>query len=135
MRILVTGGAGYIGSHAARWLQRTGHDVWVYDNLSTGHRAAALPERLVEGELMDRPLLEGVLAEHGIEAVMHFAASALVGESVTDPAKYYHNNIVASCQLFEAMRATGVSRVVFSSTAATYGVPEQMPITESLKSV
>jgi UDP-glucose-4-epimerase GalE len=130
MKILVSGGAGYIGSHAARWLQRAGHDVWVYDNLTTGHGAAVLPGRLVEGELTDRPRLEGLLSSKGIEAVMHFAASALVGESVTDPGKYYYNNIVASCQLFEAMRSVGVPRIVFSSTAATYGTPDKMPITE-----
>jgi UDP-glucose-4-epimerase GalE len=130
MRILVTGGAGYIGSHAARLLQRAGHDVWIYDNLGLGHRAAALPGRLIEGELLDQPKVESALREHKIEAVMHFAAFAQVGESVSDPAKYYHNNVVASLALFEAMRAAAVKSIVFSSTTATYGEPKKIPITE-----
>ncbi len=130
MNILVTGGAGYVGSHAARWLARAGHDVWVYDNLSVGHRAAALPGRLIEGELADEAKLRAALKEHSIEAVMHFAAFALVGESVTDPAKYYRNNITATLSLLEAMRSAGVAKLVFSSTTATYGAPKQIPITE-----
>jgi UDP-glucose 4-epimerase len=130
MNILVVGGAGYIGSHAARHLDRMGHEVWVYDNLTTGHRAAALPGKLIEGALTDRRKLEDVLREKAIAAVMHFAASALVGESVVDPAKYYQNNVVGTCTLLEAMRAAGVSRIVFSSTAATYGTPSRVPITE-----
>lgn len=130
MKVLVTGGAGYIGSHAARLLYATGHDVWVYDNLSLGHRTAVPPGRLIEGDLMDRPRLIESLAEKRIEAVMHFAAFASVNESVMDPAKYYQNNVVASLNLLEAMRATGVSRIVFSSTTATYGVPQRVPITE-----
>ena len=93
MKILVTGGAGYVGSHAARKLDQAGHDVWIYDNLRTGHRAAALPGRLVEGELADGDKLKNVLREHQIEAVMHFAAFALVGESVQHPAQYYKNNV------------------------------------------
>jgi UDP-glucose 4-epimerase len=130
MRILVTGGAGYIGSHAARVLDRAGHDVWVYDNLSRGHRAAALPGRLIEGELADQARLTQVLREQQIEAVMHFAAFALVGESVADPAMYYRNNVLGSLSLFEAMRAAGVRRIVFSSTTATYGAPRRLPIRE-----
>jgi UDP-glucose-4-epimerase GalE len=130
MNILVVGGAGYIGSHAARLLQSTGNSVWVYDNLTTGHRGAALPDRLIEGELFDRLKLEKVLTEKKIDSVMHFAASALVGESVADPAKYYQNNVVGTCSLLEAMRKAGVSRIVFSSTAATYGNPSRVPITE-----
>ncbi|HEV3003961.1 MAG TPA: UDP-glucose 4-epimerase GalE [Pirellulales bacterium] len=130
MNILVTGGAGYIGSHAVRLLSRAGHDVWVYDNLSLGH-AAAVPEgKLVVGELADREKLSQTLTERRIEAVMHFAAFAAVGESVIDPAKYYQNNVVASLALLEAMRSAGVSRIVFSSTTATYGEPEHMPISE-----
>lgn len=130
MRILVSGGAGYVGSHAARVLDRAGHDVWVYDNLSQGHRSAALPGRLIEGELTDRARLEATLGERQIDAVMHFAANALVGESVANPAKYYQNNVVATLSLLEAMRAADVKRIVFSSTTATYGQPERMPITE-----
>ena len=121
MKILVTGGAGYIGSHATRLLHRSGHEVWVYDNLSTGHRAAALPGRLIEGELADQLRLEDVLETHRIDAVMHFAALALVGESVTDPALYYRNNIGGSLSLLEAMRRRKVSKIVFSSSTATYG--------------
>jgi len=130
VNVLVTGGAGYIGSHAARQLAKAGHEVWVYDNLSLGHRAAVAPGRLIEGELMDRPRLTTALTEKRIDAVMHFAAFAAVNESVVDPAKYYQNNVVASLNLLEAMRAAGVARIVFSSTTATYGVPEVVPITE-----
>ena len=131
MRILVTGGAGYVGSHAARLLVGAGHDVWVYDNLSQGHRGAAPAGRLIVGELADRRRFgPRCSSKKRIEAVMHFAAFALVGESVTDPAKYYQNNVVASLDLLEAMRAAGVKQIVFSSTTATYGVPERVPITE-----
>jgi UDP-glucose 4-epimerase len=130
VKVLVTGGAGYIGSHAARRLAAAGHDVWVYDNLSLGHRAAVAPGRLIEGDLMDRPRLIASLADEQIDAVMHFAAFASVNESVVDPAKYYQNNVVASLNLLEAMRAVGVGRIVFSSTTATYGVPQHVPITE-----
>jgi UDP-glucose-4-epimerase GalE len=130
MNILVTGGAGYVGSHAARLLHRAGHDVWVFDNLSTGHRGAALPGRLIVGQLADRPLVEQVLREKEIEAVMHFAASASVGESMVDPAVYYRNNIVVTIGLLDAMRAVGARKIVFSSTTATYGVPRRVPIAE-----
>ena len=131
MNILVTGGAGYVGSHAARLLDRAGHEVWVYDSLVYGHRRAALPGKLIEGDLMDRAKLESVMHEKSIEAVMHFAAFAYVGESVELPHKYYQNNIVASLSLLEAMRTVGVERIVFSSTTATYGEPKKVPITES----
>jgi UDP-glucose 4-epimerase len=130
MRILVTGGAGYIGSHAARLLSRAGHDVWCYDSLILGHPLAAPEGRLIVGELADRPRVEAALSEHKIDAVMNFAAFAAVGESVVDPARYYQNNVVASLTLLEAMRATGVQRIVFSSTTATYGAPDRIPITE-----
>ncbi len=130
MRVLVVGGAGYIGSHALRVLARAGHQVWAYDNLSEGHRAAVPPGLLIEGDLHDGTLLEKVLREHAIEAVMHFAACALVGESMVDPAKYYHNNIVGTLSLLEAMRRAGVNRIVFSSTTATYGAAVTIPITE-----
>jgi UDP-glucose 4-epimerase len=130
VRVLVTGGAGYIGSHAMRLLARGGHEVWAYDNLSLGHRAAVPAGRLIEGELMDRPRLVEALRSRQIEAVMHFAAFASVGESVADPAKYYQNNVVATLNLLEAMREAGVAKIVFSSTTATYGVPERIPIRE-----
>jgi UDP-glucose-4-epimerase GalE len=130
MNILVTGGAGYVGSHAVRRLTQAGHQVWVYDNLGLGHRGACAAERLIVGDLADGRRLEAALRENRIEAVMHFAAFALVGESVSNPAKYYANNVLGSLSLLEAMRAAGVSRIVFSSTTATYGAPEKMPISE-----
>jgi UDP-glucose 4-epimerase len=131
MNILVTGGAGYIGSHASRLLAASGRTIWVYDNLSRGHRAAVLPGRLIEGDLADRAKLAAAMREHQIEAVMHFAAFALVGESVSDPALYYENNVVAALSLLEAMRDAGVKKFVFSSTTATYGEPAKMPIAET----
>ena len=133
MNILVTGGAGYVGSHAARILARAGHDVWVYDNLSRGHRAAAPAGRLIEGDIADAEQLVDSLRAHRIDAVMHFAAFALVGESVSDPALYYNNNVIGTLVLLDAMRAAGVDRLVFSSTTATYGIPDAIPITEQEK--
>ena len=130
MNILVTGGAGYIGSHAVRFLTERGHQVWVFDNLSTGHPEAVSSDRLIQGELRDEATIAKSLQEHRIDSVMHFAACALVGESVVDPEKYYQNNVVGTLTLLRAMRAAGVSRFVFSSTAATYGTPERSPITE-----
>jgi UDP-glucose 4-epimerase len=130
MRILVVGGAGYIGSFAVRHLLRAGHDVRAFDNLDLGH-AWAVPEgRLVAGDLADRPAVEAALRDHRAEAVMHFAAFASVPESVADPAKYYRNNVVGTLNLLDAMRAAGVGRIVFSSTCAVYGVPERVPIAE-----
>lgn len=131
MNVLVTGGAGYIGSHATRLLLRAGQAVTVFDNLSRGHREAVPAGLLVQGELMDRDLLVRVMRERRVEAVMHFAAFALVGESMAEPAMYYQNNVVSSLTLLEAMRIAGVRRIVFSSTTATYGVPARIPITES----
>jgi UDP-glucose-4-epimerase GalE len=133
MRILVTGGAGYIGSHAVKLFRSRGHDVWIYDNLSFGHRAAVPAERLVVGDLSQADRLDQVMVERRVEAVVHFAAYAYVGESVKDPAKYYQNNLVNTLTLFEVMRRLRVGRVVFSSTCATYGVPESVPITEEEK--
>jgi UDP-glucose-4-epimerase GalE len=130
MRILVTGGAGYIGSHAVRLFLEMGHDVWVYDNLCTGHRAAVPAERLLVGDLSEGHRLDHALLAHRIEAVVHFAASALVGESVQHPARYYHNNLVNTLRLFDALHRHRIGRIVFSSTCATYGIPEQVPITE-----
>ncbi len=131
MNVLVVGGAGYIGSHAVRLLRDAGHTVWVYDNLSRGHREAVPDGLLIEGELTDRKLLVDTLRGKKIDAVMHFAAFALVNESVNDPSLYYHNNVIAAIDLLEAMRETGVSRIVFSSTTATYGEPEIVPIRET----
>lgn len=130
MRILVTGGAGYIGSHTVKLLLSRGHDTTVYDNLSLGHRAAVPAERLVVGDLKDIDHLDHVLVSQRIEAVIHFAASTYVGESVTNPAKYYQNNLANSLQLLDRCRKHGIQRFVFSSTAATYGVPEVVPIPE-----
>ncbi len=131
MNILVTGGAGYVGSFAVRHLLEEGHAVWVYDNLVMGHRAAVPEGRLIVGDLHDQGLLEKTIHDHRVEAVMHFAAFAYVGESVTDPAKYYRNNVVGTLSLMNAMKARGVDRIVFSSTCATYGVPQRMPMDES----
>ena len=130
MNVLVVGGAGYIGSHAVRKLTDAGHHVLVYDNLSRGHREAVPDGLLIEGELTDTATLTRVLTEHGIEAVMHFAAFALVNESVNDPALYYQNNVVATLSLLEAIRLADVKKFVFSSTTATYGEPDQVPISE-----
>lgn len=131
MRVLVIGGAGYVGSHTVRMLVRNGHDVVVYDNLSKGHSQSVLDAELIVGELADRQNLIRVLNEKKIDAVMHFAAFALVGESVAQPAMYYLNNISAPLELLEAMREAGVWRIVFSSTTATYGQPEKIPIAET----
>lgn len=133
MNILVTGGAGYIGSHAVRLLQTAGHEVWVYDNLSCGHREAVPEGLFIEGNVGDRARVTAVLNDKSIDAVMHFAAFALVGESVAQPSKYYQNNVIETLNLLEAMRAANVSRFVFSSTTATYGVPDKIPITEDEK--
>ncbi len=130
LRILVTGGAGYVGSFAVARLLADGHDVVVYDDLSKGHAAAVPAGRLVRGDLRDGPRLRSVLAERRIEAVMHFAARALVAESVADPALYWDVNVGGTLALLEAMRATGVARVVFSSSCAVYGEPERVPIAE-----
>jgi UDP-glucose 4-epimerase len=130
MRVLVVGGAGYIGSHAVRELIQEGHDVAVFDNLVHGHREAVPEGRLVVGDLADRDILERVLRDQRSEAVLHFAAFASVPESVAEPARYYRNNVIGSLNLLDAMRAAGVGRIVFSSTAAVYGVPETNPISE-----
>ena len=130
MNIMVVGGAGYIGAHAVRFLLAAGHHVTIYDNLSRGHRESVPEGLLVEGDLTDRAKVVSLLHEHQIEAVMHFAAFALVNESVTDPGIYYHNNVIATLELLEAMREADVRKIVFSSTTATYGAPDTMPIRE-----
>ena len=126
--ILVSGGAGYIGSHAARALRRSGYEVVLYDNLSTGFRRLAQGFELVEGDIADEARLRPALA--GVDAVMHFAAHAYVGESVENPRKYFRNNVVAALSLLNCAMDAGIRRFLFSSTCAVYGVPEQIPITE-----
>src|SRR5688572_11775726 len=119
MRILVTGGAGYIGSHSVRLFLDRGHDVWVYDSLVFGHRRAVPEDRLIIGDLAETARLDHALVAHRIEAVVHFAAFAYVGESVKEPAKYYQNNVVNTLHLLECLRRHRVGRIVFSSTCAT----------------
>ncbi|WP_019639872.1 UDP-glucose 4-epimerase GalE [Paenibacillus fonticola] len=131
MAILVTGGAGYIGSHTVAELLERGKEVVVIDNLQSGHREALLGGKLYEGDLRDKALLAKLFAENEIEAVIHFAANSLVGESMQNPVKYYDNNVYGTLCLLEAMDAANVRRIVFSSTAATYGEPEKVPIEES----
>jgi len=113
-----------------RLFAERGHEVWVYDNLCQGHERAVPPGRLIKGDLADTHALECALRQHDLEAVIHFAAFAFVNESVQDPAKYYRNNLVGTLNLLDAMRRCRVARIVFSSTCATYGVPEKVPITE-----
>ena len=129
--ILVTGGAGYIGSHTAKALARAGYYPITYDNLSTGHRWAVQWGPLVEGDLENRDLLCRALRDNRVEAVIHFAASAEVGESMAAPQKYFQNNVVNSMNLLEAMREAKVRHIIFSSTCATYGIPKRVPISES----
>jgi UDP-glucose 4-epimerase len=129
---MVTGGAGYIGSVVTEQLLLDGHEVVVYDNLEKGHRAAVVaPAEFVQADLADCEKLREVLTTHRVDSVMHMAAHALVGESCEQPAKYYRNNVVNALNLLEAMRETDVRRIVFSSTAATYGEPEKQPIEET----
>ena len=135
MAVLVTGGAGYIGSHAVRELARSGHEVFVYDNLSAGHRLAAETALgrsgyLIEGDIRDTEHLRKALGSGKVDAVMHFAASLSVADSVKDPIGYYANNVTGALSVLEAMVATGVQKFVFSSTAAVFGNPERTPIAE-----
>ena len=132
MNMLVTGGAGYIGSVVVEELISDGHQVTVYDNLSKGHRDSVAPgAEFVHAELLDSETLTTTLLQRKIEAVIHMAADSLVGESVVKPSKYYQNNLVAGLAMLEAMRKTGVMRLVFSSTAAVYGEPVKQPIEET----
>jgi UDP-glucose 4-epimerase len=130
MKILVCGGAGYIGSNMTALLARESHEPIVFDNFSKGHRAAVKGIQVVMGDLADRALLVKTLGEFGIEAAMHFAAYIEVGESVREPLKYYQNNLSNTQNLLSAMQETGVEKFVFSSTAAVYGTPQRVPITE-----
>src|SRR5690242_2534901 len=131
MHVLVTGGAGYIGSVVAAELLRDGHEVTVYDNLYKGHRdAVPAGATFVQGDLFEGDLLARTFRERGTAAVMHFAALSLVGESVAEPALYFRNNVAGTISLLDAMRTEGVGRLVFSSTAAVYGQPQSTPISE-----
>jgi UDP-glucose 4-epimerase len=133
MKILVVGGAGYIGSICAELLLNEGHDVGILDNLSEGHRRAVDPRaRFIEGDLQDRESTLSILEETRPDAVMHFAASALVGESMRDPSKYFRNNIGNGVNLLDAMVAHDVKRIIFSSTCAIFGPPDSLPIDETL---
>jgi UDP-arabinose 4-epimerase len=128
--IVLVGGAGYIGSHCAKYLSRQGFLPVVYDDLRRGHREAVRWGPLELGDIADQPRLTDVLRKYAPKAVMHFAAYAYVGESVTDPASYYRNNVGGTLSLLDAMRATGVRDLVFSSTCASYGIPDSVPILE-----
>ncbi|RCW72126.1 UDP-galactose 4-epimerase [Marinobacter nauticus] len=132
MKVLVTGGAGYIGSHVVRQLAAAGHDIVVFDNLSTGYRWAVTAGELVVGDLADEQALEAVFSEHGFEAVLHFAANIVVPESVANPLKYYSNNTRNTLNLLKMVERYQVPYMVFSSTAAVYGMPEQTVLTEDL---
>ncbi len=135
MNVLVAGGAGYIGSHTVKRLKEAGHSPVIYDNLSRGHRSVVeiLQVPAVFADLNDRGALEKGLREHRIDTVMHFAAYAYVGESVTHPLMYYQNNVATTISVLEAMRQAGVNRFIFSSTCAVYGDPDRVPITENEK--
>ena len=132
--ILVTGGAGYIGSHAALALKKAGYAVIILDNLSYGHQEIVdnvLQVKLIVGDTSDRSLLDELFTTHKIDAVMHFAAYIAVGESVKEPGKYYRNNVASTLNLLEAMLAHGIDKIVFSSTCAVYGMPKEIPMTEN----
>jgi UDP-glucose 4-epimerase len=129
--ILVTGGAGYIGSHVVKELLKKGHQPIVYDNLQTGHRKAVKGVPFIEGDLNDQGRLREVFQSHAIESVMHFAADCLVGESVTDPLKYFNNNVKNGIQLLEILESLRIRKIVFSSSAAVYGEPIEIPIRET----
>ncbi|MCC0176473.1 UDP-glucose 4-epimerase GalE [Waterburya agarophytonicola K14] len=132
--ILVTGGAGYIGSHAALALKKAGYEVIILDNLSYGHQEIVdhvLQLKLIVGDTSDRAVLDKLFTTHKIDAVMHFAAYIAVGESVKEPGKYYRNNVASTLNLLEAMLAHGINKIVFSSTCAVYGMPKEVPMTEN----
>ena len=128
--VLVTGGAGYIGAHACKALARAGYTPITYDNMVYGHRSAVKWGPLEEGDITDSVRLEAVMRKYNPKAVMHFAAYAYVGESVEKPSKYYHNNVAGTLTLLDSMRSCSIDKIIFSSTCATYGMPEQIPIPE-----
>lgn len=130
MAVLVTGGAGYIGSHTVAALHERGDEIVILDNLQQGHEEALLGGKLYVGDLRDGETLDKLFSENQIDAVIHFAANSLVGESMQNPGKYYHNNVYGTLCLLEKMNEYGVKKIVFSSTAATYGEPENVPIDE-----
>ncbi len=130
MNVLVIGGAGYIGSHAARALRSAGHKVTIFDNLSTGYESLAKGFELLKGDVLDAKALAKVLS--GVEAIMHFAAHAYVGESVTNPRKYFHNNVEGGLSLLNAAVESGVKKIIFSSTCAVYGEVAKVPIDENI---
>lgn len=132
MNILVTGGAGYIGSHTVRLLEKSGGKVVIYDNLITGHQAAVKNSIFVKGDIFDSERLTDTIKRYEISAVVHFAAYSLVGVSMVKPQEYYHNNVAGTLNLLDVMLANGVKQLVFSSTAAVYGEPESSPITEAM---
>ncbi|WP_078556709.1 UDP-glucose 4-epimerase GalE [Bacillus alkalicellulosilyticus] len=131
MTILITGGAGYIGSHTALYLQNNNEDIIILDNLQKGHQKATLSKRFYKGDIRDEALLDFIFSTHEITSVIHFAANSLVGESVENPLEYYHNNVIGSYTLVKKMVEHGVKNIVFSSTAATYGEPDSIPIQET----
>lgn len=131
MAVLVTGGAGYIGSHTVVELSNQGEEVIILDNLQKGHRQAVTAGIFYQGDIRDAEVLDRIFRQHEIDAVVHFAADSLVGESVQQPLKYYDNNVVTAQRLLSKMQEYGVKRIVFSSTAATYGEPKRVPICES----
>ena len=131
MKILLTGGAGYIGSACVRWLIRHGHDPIAFDNMVDGNAPAVPRGRLVEGDVCDADLLTRTMKDHGTEAVMHFAALASVPLSISDPSSYWQANVIGTRSVLESMRASGVPKIVFSSTAATYSFDAEMPILET----
>jgi UDP-glucose-4-epimerase GalE len=130
LNILVTGGAGYIGSHTADAIEKSGNAAIIYDNLSAGHRWAVGSRTLIEADLEDKLSIQRAIEQYSIEAVIHFAAHAYVGESVVDPRKYFQNNSVNTLNLLDVMLDLGVRYIVYSSTCATYGIPEELPISE-----
>lgn len=130
MRILVTGGAGYIGSHTAKLLGEKGFEPVGFDNFSTGHRWAPEWGPLVRGDLADSALVRNVVKDYDIKGVIHFAGSAYVGESMSNPQKYFRNNVVNTLHMLDALLGTQVEHVVFSSSCAVYGIPEVVPMAE-----
>ena len=131
LKIFITGGAGYIGSHCVKVLGKAGHDILVYDNLSTGHEWAILYGRLVKGDLADVSLLNNTLKDFMPDAIIHFAASIQVEESTRQPLLYYRNNVINSVNLLEAMLKNNVHYIIYSSTAAVYGTPDMMSVDET----